>query len=227
MRLGSIQATFKKIERYLGRRLKLKIPVYRTRTVYALDEDQLAELDSYPTVEHFFLHRVGSRVGTEVAEMRTTGAPLSHDDIEDFAEDIVKAVWDCKDRIWKRVKTTGVSRKQFFDEVKQHHELCVVADLANTIKHDGLDKPPLSGIRPVINGVRESAKGAGSSAYRREGDTIIAERTLSDFEIFAGIRDLGHPANEIGEVFAYCEKAITQWEAVIQVFGVKLVQRSR
>jgi hypothetical protein len=221
MRLGSLKAVFEKIERYQGRRLSLSQKEFVSKTEYTLTTEQLLEIEGKGlTPEQFFASHIGKRVGISFQKMETTGEPITLEEIQDIAEDFAKTVWDCKDRIKKIAFTNGVSHKAFWGEVKKHRELCIIADLANTIKHDGLNSKPLSGISPVINGVRNSSKGKGCSFYTRVGRVITACRPLGEFEVFASIRDLKDQQYELGEVFSFCEKAIQQWQLIIDKFNL-------
>jgi hypothetical protein len=166
------------------------------------------------------MENVGQKTATIYKNLTTIGEPISFEEIEDLAEDLVKAVWDCKDRIFKLANNNGIAKNVLWDEIKKHWELCVIADLANTIKHDGLNKPPISGIFPVINGIRNSAKGNGPSTIERDGETLIVKHSLCDFEIFASIRNLNDQSNEIGEVFYFCDTGISQWNNIMDHFGI-------
>ena len=223
MRLGSLKAVFEKIDRYQERRSSLAEPRFVSETTYTLTEEQLAEIDGKGlSIEQFFMSRLGRREASVFNELKTRGEPFSIEEIEDLAEDLVKTIWDCKDRIKKLADANGISKDQFWTEIKKHRELCVIADLANTIKHDGLNKLSLSGIKPIINGVRNYAKGNGNAVYKRNGDKIIVSYPLSDFEIFASIRDLDNQTDEVGEVFDFCDLAVKQWGKILENLKISL-----
>lgn len=221
MRLGSLKTVFEKLERYQNRRLTLSKKEFVLKTEYTLTLEQVLEIEKKNlTPEQYFSSHIGQRVETNFTGMETTGEPITLEEIHDLAEDFTKTIWDCKDRIQRLAIKTGISKKSFWEEVKTHRELCIIADLANTIKHDGLDSKPLSGIKPIISGVRNSSKGKGSSFYTREGRIITAWHPLGNFEIFASIRDLEDPQYELGEVFTFGEEAIEQWQLVIDTFSL-------
>jgi hypothetical protein len=226
LRLGSLKAVFEKIQRYQNRRISLSIPEFTSKTVYTLTDTQVLVLDTQGlTPEEFFLSHKGNRDAVIFESVVTQDEPMTLEEICDLAEDLVKTIWDCKDRIKKLADQKGIGKAVFWDEIKSNIELCIVADLANTIKHDGLSKPPLSGIKPVIDGVRNYAKGNGSAVYSRKGKDITVYRSLTDYEIFASIRNLEDQQRELGEVFSFCELAVTQWQSVIDNLGIKIPER--
>jgi hypothetical protein len=226
LRLGSLKAVFEKIQRYQNRRVALSIPEFTSTTVYTLTDAQMLEFDALGlTPEAFFLSHKGKRDAVIFESVVTEGEPMTLEEICDLAEDLVKTIWDCKDRIKTLADQKGIDKSVFWDEIKTNFELCIIADLANTIKHDGLSKPPLSGIKPVINGVRNLAKGNGSEDYSRKGKDITVYRSSTDYEIFASIRNLEDQQNELGEVFSFCELAVAQWQCVIDNLGIKIPER--
>jgi hypothetical protein len=217
MKHGSIQALFEKIDRYYQRRKALKSPSFTTETIYTLTQSQISEIDNKKlNPEDFMRSHIGQRAGIEFKNVECTGEPLTFDDIRDLAEDLTKSIWDCKDRILNAAKQNNITKDDFWIEVKKNKELCIIADLANSIKHDGLTKLPLSGIKPEINGIRNSATGFEGSTYIRDGNKIIVRHSLINFEIFAAIRNIESPEHELGEVFDLCEKALNQWENVVR-----------
>lgn len=223
LRLGSLKAVFEKIQRYQNRRTALSIPEFTSKTVYTFTDAQVLELENKGlTPEEFFISYKGKREAVNLDATYTQNEPMTLEEICDLAEDLVKTIWDCKDRIKKLADQKEIGKVVFWNEIKKNKELCIVADLANTIKHDGLNKPPLSGIKPVINGVRNYAKGNGDEIYSRKGKDITVYRSLTDYEIFASIRNLEDQQNELGEVFAFCELAVTQWQSVIDNLGLEI-----
>jgi hypothetical protein len=221
MRLDSLKTVFEKLERYQNRRFLLSKKEFVSKIEYTLTCEQFLEIEKKNlTPEQYFAYHKGQRIGTNFADMETSCEPITLEEIHDLAEDFAKTIWDCKERIQRLASRVGVSKKSNWEEVKTHRELCIIADLANTIKHDGLYSKPLSGIKPIINGVRNSSKGKGNSFYTREDRIITAWHPVGDFEVFASIRDLENPQFELGEVFSVGEKAIEQWQIIIDKFNL-------
>ena len=222
MRLGSLRALFEKIERYLGRRTAHRDLSFKTTTRTRLTPEQLEVIapGDAAAIARFLQSRIGSREGMQVLDIRTIGDPLSHAEIEDLAEDLAKALWDCKDRIFGAAKKQGIDDARVWAEIEKHRELCLVADLANTIKHGGLSSRPKSGIRPVINGVHTASNVAEQGPIYLDGDQLVMELQNASFEVYASLRDLDNQTNEFAEVFHVCELALTQWREVITELGL-------
>lgn len=64
----------------------------------------------------------------------------THADAMDSAENLIKWIWDSKDYLKKRAETVGRKGVEVEKFINQNIYLTVCADLANGLKHGGLDK---------------------------------------------------------------------------------------
>ena len=136
MHLCSLKLIFEKIQRYQNRRMSLSLPEFTSKTVYTLTDAQVLEFDTKGlTPEEYLFSHIGNRNAVIFDSVVTQDEPMTLEEISDLAEDLVKTIWDGKDRIKIIADKNGIISALFWDETKSNFELTIVADLANTIKH--------------------------------------------------------------------------------------------
>ena len=81
----------------------------------------------------------------------------THAEAMDSAENLIKWIWDSKDYLKKRAEYVGKEASNIEEFINQNIVLSVCADLANGLKHGGLDeskgKGPRSGMNPKLGDV--------------------------------------------------------------------------
>jgi len=145
-------------------------------------------------------------------------------DIQDLAEDLAKGVWDCKDYIKIKAQAQGIEWGSIEAEINKKRELCIIADLANSIKHGGLNRRPRSGIQGIhINGlscVGHPVMGEEELIPVITPDSLEMTFQLTNFQIAARVNDKN--GSDIGELFELSKKAHEQWEEIISDFAISI-----
>lgn len=134
----------------------------------------------------------------------------SPEEVEDDIANIFIWLWSLKDYIKKSFDNIVPIEKQ----VNANHHLSICADLANGLKHGGLDRNSRSGKRPVL----------GKLKYKIP-QLAIKELSFGAFSVGIDINNAhlvewGMPilddlSNPIGDAFECLDHCITAWESII------------
>lgn len=137
----------------------------------------------------------------------------SPDAIVDDISNLCLWAWNTKDYLSKRAKTLGKPGKLVEAAVNSSSDLCLCADLANSLKHGGLDKLPRSGWRPRIGAPSYTIPGhAISSITFGAFDVSVAPSNPEEVEITVPIEDQN--GNELGDVLQLLQRVVSEWERI-------------
>ena len=102
----------------------------------------------------------------------------SHAEAEDSVFTLLIWIWNAKDYLKKRAVVLRTSGREVEKAVSDDDNLAICGDLANRLKHGGLDRPSRSGFNPRLGKVSFEAP-----------QTVIGSLTFKAFEVEIGIDD--------------------------------------
>lgn len=135
----------------------------------------------------------------------------SHAEVEDNAFSLLIWIWNAKDYLKKRAVAVGKSGQIVEDTINNDADLAVCGDLANHIKHGGLDRPSRSGLKLRFGQVSLQAPqtAIGSLTFRAlEVELQIDDPSQIEFRFPV----INEQDEDSGDVFTYAERAIRSLE---------------
>lgn len=87
------------------------------------------------------------------------------EDIQDDIESAFVWLWSLKDYVKKYSVKEGFSSGWVETKINSDHYLCICADIANSVKHGGLDKKSRSNKRPRLGSVIQRASAGYGKAH--------------------------------------------------------------
>ena len=133
----------------------------------------------------------------------------THAEAMDSAENLIKWIWDSKDYLKKRAESVGKEGARIEEYVNQNIFLSVCADLANGLKHGGLDKSrkPRSQMSPRLGEVSFTFPQAaiGSLVF---GDHHVAVNVSDPDKVEVKLPILAENGDLIGDAFDFAYQAI-------------------
>jgi hypothetical protein len=137
----------------------------------------------------------------------------THAEAMDSAENLIKWIWDSKDYLKKRADIVGINGARIGEYVNQNTFLSVCADLANGLKHGGLDKSrkPRSQMSPRLGEVSFIVPQAaiGSLVF---GDHHVAVNVSDPDKVEVRLPILAENGDPIGDAFDFAYQAIEALE---------------
>lgn len=127
-----------------------------------------------------------------------------HAEAMDSAENLIKWIWDSKDYLKKRAESVGKEGARIEGHVNQNIFLSVCADLANGLKHGGLDKSrkPRSQMSPRLGEISFTFPQAaiGSLVF---GDHHVAVNVSDPDRVEVKLPILAENSDLIGDAFDF------------------------
>jgi len=136
----------------------------------------------------------------------------SHAEAEDSACNLIIWVWNTKDYLKQRAKVIGMESQLIEQAVDINHDLLICADLANRLKHGGLNRSR-SGQDPLLGKISFDAPqtAIGAMIFRRlEVEVHIADPSQVEFHLPV----LNKKGDVIGDVFEYAARGIAALEKI-------------
>ena len=133
----------------------------------------------------------------------------SPEEVEDDISNAFVWLWSLKDHIKKNFKDADVEAK-----VNGNPYLCISADLANGLKHGGLDRTPRSSKKPKLGRLKYQIPQAaiGQLAF---GAFEVAIDVNNAHLVVLEMPILDEHDNLIGDAFEYLDKCVNAWESII------------
>jgi hypothetical protein len=149
----------------------------------------------------------------EIHEYDITGV-RPHEDIQDDIEDAFVWLWSLKDYVKKYSIKAGRNSQWVEDKVNLDTYLSVCADIANSLKHGGLDKHRRSMKDPRLGNVEYSIPQKAISAFTIYSSKVVTNvKNPTLVELKMDIVDKFE--NRIGDAFEYLDYAVKAWERII------------
>jgi hypothetical protein len=137
----------------------------------------------------------------------------THAEAMDSAENLIKWIWDSKDYLKKRAEAVGKKGSTIEEYVNQNIYLAVCADLANGLKHGGLDKTrkPRSPMCPKLGEVSFTFPQAaiGSLVF---GDHHVAINVSDPEKVEVKLPIIAENGDLVGDAFDFAYQAIEALE---------------
>ncbi len=143
----------------------------------------------------------------------------SPDELEDDISSMFIWLWNLKDYVRKYVVKNGKSKDWVEVKVNTDPHLCICADMANCLKHGGLDPnpkfKPRSGKSPKLGVLKYLVpqKAIGSiniGAYNVNLRVSNPEFVMLEMPV------LGKDDRILGDAFKYLEYALSAWEKIVK-----------
>ena len=139
------------------------------------------------------------------------------EEIEDDIASMFIWLWNLKDYVKKFSVTKGKSGKWVEAKVNHDPYLCICADIANSLKHGGLDKKykSRSGKEPKLGKLKHEAPQASISTICFTENSVHLH--ISDpSKIKLEMPVVGGNDHFLGDAFKYLEYSLNAWERIIQ-----------
>lgn len=136
------------------------------------------------------------------------------EEIQDDIESTYVWLWSLKDYVKKYSVKQGKTPKWVEDKINSDSNLCICADIANSLKHGGLDSKTRSDINPKLGPVTYSfEKDAMESlvfyAFKVEANIKHPEKVNLKMDVF------DNEGIKIGDAFNLLDYGIKAWESII------------
>lgn len=142
----------------------------------------------------------------------------SPEELEDDISSMFIWLWNLKDYVKKYVVKNGKSKDWVEVKVNSDPHLCICADLANSLKHGGLDPnprfKPRSGKSPRLGALKYQVpeKAIGSLSFGAfDANVNVSNPELVKLEMPV----VGESGRMLGDAFKYLEYALTAWEQIV------------
>lgn len=137
----------------------------------------------------------------------------SLDTLEDGTANLCLWIWNAKDYLKKRAHALGRDPQAVEEAVNASTELSLCADLANGLKHGGLDRTPRSDTHPRLGRASYTMPHGSVGSIKFEAFKVTVEpRDLEAVHVAVPVVDeQGQVVEDALELFA---RAITRWEEV-------------
>jgi hypothetical protein len=148
---------------------------------------------------------------------KITGMKSAHE-LEDDVANLCVWVWSMKDYLKRLAPLVGRGPSYVEHFINAEPNLLVCGDLANSVKHAGLDRSR-SGRCLRMGRLRYTIPQSAVSALTfRQNEVQIDVANATAVEITVPVLD---PAgNEAGEVLSFLRKGVAAWERLLHEFGV-------
>lgn len=123
-------------------------------------------------------------------------------------------VWSLKDYI-KKQSPDGSEVEQFVNNIPS---LCLTADIANSLKHDGLDRRLRSGHRPVIGRAKYEIPQTGINSLRFGAQDVVIDAKPE--ETIVRIPITSEEGENLGDGFEILSEAVFSWETFLNQIGL-------
>jgi len=161
----------------------------------------------------------GVRSDNDSSEYEVIGIRSPTEYLDDI-QNLVIWLFNVKDYLKKRMCARNFREQAVEDFINASPEISLCADLANSLKHDGLDRNPRSGTCPTFGGVSVVVPQDGVQAFSylpSSGFKVSVQRP-DLVQYFVPILDQTNA--QIGEAGMLCSKVIDQWESFIEEYGL-------
>lgn len=140
--------------------------------------------------------------------------------LNDTKDELTSAIiwlWSIKDYFVNYLKANGRDKSEVYDEVEKNEYVKIFADLANSLKHSGLDKHPWTNKNPKIKGPGFVAEmqSIKQIIFSPNAEISIEFDNYDKIEITCTIED--DKGNLIGDTFYYLQKNIEFWENMFKM----------
>ena len=142
-------------------------------------------------------------------------------DYEDEISNLLIWIWGYKDHVRKYLEEKGYPPSQADAQVQQfirkNKNIMICCDVANNIKHSGLDSDGITGLRPELKEVGFSAPqdSWASLNFMFTGEIILDIADPKKVTYHAKIRDKN--GNYLGDALNIIDEAIGEWEAFLKL----------
>jgi len=136
------------------------------------------------------------------------------EEIQDDIESIFVWLWSLKDYVKKYSMKKGRPQNWLEEKINSDLSLCLCADIANSLKHGGLDRKTRTGKKPKLGPVTYSfGKDAMESlvfyAFKVETNIKNPEKVNLKMDVF------DESGLIIGDAFGLIDYGINAWEAIM------------
>ncbi|RLE44683.1 hypothetical protein DRJ25_06480 [Candidatus Woesearchaeota archaeon] len=133
---------------------------------------------------------------------------------EEIEDDIASAfiwLWSIKDNIKKMCKDDQWVEAQ----VNSNPYLCICADLANALKHGGLDRKSRSGKNPMLGKLKYKIPQAAIKELSFGASTVGIDINNAHL-VEWGMPILDDSSNSVGDAFEYLDHCLNAWDLIIE-----------
>ena len=139
------------------------------------------------------------------------------EEIQDDIESTFVWLWSLKDYVKKYSVKNGKTKKWVEERINSDLSLCLCADIANSLKHGGLDRTTRSGKKPKLGPVRytfeqDALESLVFHALKVETNIKNPEKVNLKMAVLDG--DV-----EIGDAFSLLDYGVKAWENIIDEAG--------
>ena len=139
----------------------------------------------------------------------------SPEELKDDAENAFIWLWNIKDYVKKFAKSQNKSGNWVEEQINQSKYICLSADIANSLKHGGLDRSSRSGSLPALGNIQYKMPQGSISSIKFLANRV--ETNVSDptkVEVIMDIYD--NFKNVLGDAFMILDKSVVDWEKIIE-----------
>jgi len=138
------------------------------------------------------------------------------EEIEDDITSMFLWLWSLKDYVQKYVNLNGKSKTWVKDKITSDSKLCICADIANSLKHGGLDKKhkPWSEKNPKLSNLKYSfpQEAIGELIF----DTFdVNIKIINPHLVKLEMEIEGNNKSNLGDAFVLLQHVLLAWENIV------------
>ncbi|MGS2743215.1 hypothetical protein ACU6TU_06405 [Halomonas sp. LS-001] len=136
-------------------------------------------------------------------------------ELQDEIENGFIWLWSLKDYVKKYSLAQGKDKKWVDNQVNNTECLCLCADIANSLKHGGIDRDSRSGKKPTLSEVAYKIPQEGINKltlYADRVETVVSD--TSTVKVSMDINDL--KSGKLGDAFELINKCLIEWKKIIE-----------
>ncbi|WP_319557320.1 hypothetical protein [Thiomicrorhabdus sp.] len=137
------------------------------------------------------------------------------EELEDDIASIFVWLWNLKDYVKKYSKIHGYPSNWVEEQINLDFNLCICGDIANGIKHGGLDRKTRSNKKPKLGNIHYQVEGNAIDKIVVQAFKVLFDVSQPD-QVSLSMDVYDENGEKIGDAFKLLDYAISAWNEIIQ-----------
>ncbi len=137
------------------------------------------------------------------------------EDLQDEIENGLIWLWSLKDYVKKYSKSLGKGSSWVEKQIDNSTNLCLCADIANSLKHGGIDRKSRSGKKPVLSHIRYEVPQNAIDSLSLDAHHV-AMNIAEPSELKVSMDIIDEDKAKLGNAFLLIQGCLLEWEKLIE-----------